>query len=53
MKTKSKDFLHKYLVMDRQARVITVFSTNTVNKYCNNIKATPVGIAAIDRKSVV
>ena len=28
----NKDYLHKYLVMDRQARVITVFSTNTVNE---------------------
>jgi molecular chaperone Hsp33 len=45
----NKDFLHKYLVMDRQARVITVFSTNTVNKYCKNIKTTPVGIAAMGR----
>lgn len=43
------DFLHKYLVMDRQARVITVFSTNTVNKYCKDIATTPVSIAAMGR----
>ena len=45
----NKDFLHKYLVMDRQARVITVFSTNTVNEYLKNIDATPVAIAAMGR----
>ena len=49
MKTKSKDFLHKYLVMDRQARVITVFSTNVVNEYCKNINTTPVSVAAMGR----
>lgn len=45
----NKDFLHKYLVLDHQARVITVFSTNTVNKYCENIATTPVSIAAMGR----
>ena len=45
----NKDYLHKYLVLDRQARVITVFSTNTVNKYCENIATTPVSIAAMGR----
>ena len=45
----NKDFLHKYLVLDHQARVITVFSTNTVNKYCQNIATTPVSIAAMGR----
>ena len=45
----SKDYLHKYLVMDRQARVITVFSTNTVNEYCKNIDCSPVGVAAMGR----
>lgn len=49
MKTKTKDFLHKYLVLDNQARVITVFSTNTVNKYCKEIQTTPVSIAAMGR----
>lgn len=45
----NKDYLHKYLVLDHQARVITVFSTNTVNKYCENIPTTPVSIAAMGR----
>ena len=45
----NKDYLHKYLVLDHQARVITVFSTNTVNKYCQNIPTTPVTIAAMGR----
>ena len=45
----NKDYLHKYLVLNRQARVITVFSTNTVNKYCENIPTTPVSIAAMGR----
>ena len=45
----NKDYLHKYLVLKRQARVITVFSTNTVNKYCENIPTTPVSIAAMGR----
>ena len=44
-----KDNLHKYLVMDRQARVITVFSTNVVNEYCKNINTTPVSVAAMGR----
>lgn len=45
----NKDYLHKYLVLDHQARVITVFSTNTVNKYCEHIATTPVSIAAMGR----
>lgn len=49
MKTMNKDNLHKYLVMDRQARVITVFSTNVVNEYCKNINTTPVSVAAMGR----
>lgn len=49
MKTKTKDYLHKYLVLNNQARVITVFSTNTVNKYCKNIETTPVTIATMGR----
>jgi molecular chaperone Hsp33 len=44
-----KDYLHKYLVLDHQARVITVFSTNTVNEYCKDIETTPVSIAAMGR----
>ena len=45
----TKDYLHKYLVLERQARVITVFSTNTVNEYCKDIQTTPVSIAAMGR----
>ena len=45
----SKDFLHKYLVLDRQARVITVFSTDVVNKYCKHVDTTPLSIAAMGR----
>ena len=48
-KIKNKDFLHKYLVLDHQARVITVFSTDVVNEYCKNIQTTPVSIAAMGR----
>ena len=48
-KIKNKDFLHKYLVLDHQARVITVFSTDVVNEYCKNIETTPVSIAAMGR----
>lgn len=49
MKTNKKDYLHKYLVMERQARVITVFSTNTVNEYCKDVNTTPVSAAAMGR----
>lgn len=45
----NKDFLHKYLVLNRQARVITVFSTHTVNEYCKNIDTSPTAIAAMGR----
>ena len=49
MKSQNKDNLHKYLVMDRQARVITVFSTDVVNEYCKNMKPSPIVTAAMGR----
>lgn len=48
MKT-TKDYLHKYLAFNKQMRVITLFSTNCVNTYCQNIQTTPVTIAAMGR----
>ena len=46
----NKDYLHKYLVLKRQARVITVFSTNTVRKYCRGLKLiSPTATAAMGR----
>lgn len=45
----AKDNLHKYLVLEHQARVITVFSTDVVNDYCKNVNTTPVTIAAMGR----
>lgn len=45
----SKDCLHKYLVLDRQARVITVYAKDVVNEYINNVHPTPVASAAMGR----
>ena len=45
----SNDFLHKYLVLDRQARVITVFSTDVVNDYCKHVNTTPLSVATMGR----
>ena len=46
----NKDYLHKYLVLKRQALVITVFSTNTVRKYCRGLKLiSPTATAAMGR----
>lgn len=45
----NKDFLHKYLVLDKQAMVITVFSTNTVNEYLKNVNASPTCVATMGR----
>ena len=45
----SNDFLHKYLVLDRQARVITVFSTDVVNDYCKYVNTTPLSVATMGR----
>ena len=49
MKQMSNDFLHKYLVLDRQARVITVFSTDVVNDYCKHVNTTPLSVATMGR----
>ena len=43
------DYLHKYLVLNKQARVITIVSTDAVNEYCKNIETTPVAIATMGR----
>lgn len=45
----NKDCLHKYLVLDRQARVITVYAKDVVNEYINNVHPTPVASAAMGR----
>ncbi len=45
----NQDYLHKYLVLNHQARVITVCSTHTVNEYCRNIPTTAVSITAMGR----
>lgn len=45
----NKDYLHKYLVLKHQARVISVVCTDTVNEYCKNVQTTPVSITAMGR----
>lgn len=45
----NKDFLHKYLVLNKEARVITVFSTNTVNDYLANANPSLTGSVAMGR----
>lgn len=44
-----QDYLHKYLILNHQARLITVFSTNTINEYSKNIQTTAVSITAMGR----
>lgn len=46
---KTKDYLHKYLVLDKQARLITVFSTDVVNQYYQNIHSSPIATVAMGR----
>ena len=45
----SNNKLHKYLVLDRQARVITVCADEVVNEYIDLIHPSPVASAAIGR----
>lgn len=45
----NKDFLHKYLVLNKEARVITVFSTNTVNDYLFNVSISMTSSVAMGR----
>jgi len=49
MKTKKIDSLHKYLVLDKQARVITTFTTDVVNEYAKNVNTTPLSIVTMGR----
>ena len=45
----NKDNLHKYLVLDKQARLITLFSTDVVNEYYKNAHTSPIATVAMGR----